>query len=263
MKYKMIATDMDGTLLDDAKNISPVTLNIIKQAINDGALFAFSTGRPQQAIFKYRNIVSPDSYIIAYNGAMIMSGDNEIIFEQGLSTESAIQILDYVKYYDTTACIWSRNKLYVNKLNQRAAIYKKNVMTEPLLCTDIDKLLEQGITKILWFDTPERTIQFQNELRDVLNKDTVFCPSTAEYLEFFSSKVSKGLAIERLAARHNIKREEIIAFGDNCNDIEMIEYAGLGVAMANSPDIVKQSADYITLDNNNDGVAHALSQFLG
>ncbi len=262
MRYKLIAADMDATLLDDKKNIMPRTLELIKKAISEGAIFAFSTGRPPQAIFKYRDIVDKNAHIIAYNGAMILDGNNKIFFEQGLSTEAARQVLEYVKYYDTTACIWSVNKLYVNKLNQRAAKYKINVMTEPLLCTDEEELLCAGITKILWFDTPERTIQFQNELRGKLPNDVTFCPSTPEYLEFFNSKVSKGLAIERIAKHYGIKREEIIAFGDNCNDIEMIEYAGLGIAMENAHDNAKKCADFITRSNNDEGIAYALEKFL-
>jgi len=262
MKYKMIAADMDGTLLDDKKNIPPRTLELVKRAIREGIIFAFSTGRPPQAIFKYRDIVDKNAHIIAYNGAMILDGNDKIFFEQGLSDKAAREVLKYVKYYDTTACIWSGNQLYVNKLNKRAAKYKINVMTEPLLCTDEEALLDAGITKILVFDTPERTIQFQNELRGKLPEDVVFCPSTPEYLEFFNSKVSKGLAIERIAKEHGIKREEIIAFGDNCNDIEMIEYAGLGVAMENAHEDAKKCADFVTRSNNDEGVAYALEKYL-
>ena len=262
MKYKIIAADMDGTLLDDTKNIMPRTLKLIKKAIDEGVVFAFSTGRPPQAIFKYRDIIDKNAHIIAYNGAMILDGNDTIFFEQGLSANASRQILEYVKYYDTTACIWSGNKLYVNKLNKRAAKYKINVMTEPLLCVAEEELICTGITKILLFDTPERTMQFQKELKGKLPNDVTFCPSTPEYLEFFNSKVSKGLAIRRIAMHYGIKREEIIAFGDNCNDIEMIEYAGLGVAMENAHADAKKCADFITLSNNDEGIAYALEKFL-
>lgn len=262
MKYKMIAADMDGTLLDDRKNIPPKTLTLIKRAINEGIVFAFSTGRPPQAVFKYRDILDSSAHIIAYNGAMILDSNDNIFFEQGLLDTAAREVLKYVKFYDTTACIWSGNKLYVNKLNKRAAKYKINVMTEPLLCSDEEMLLNRGITKILVYDTPERTLLFQNELQGKLPVDVTFCPSTPEYLEFFNSKVSKGLAIERIAKNYGIKPEEIIAFGDNCNDIEMLEYAGLGVAMGNAHEATKRSADFITLSNNDEGVAYALEKYL-
>lgn len=262
MNFKLIAADMDGTLLNDNKIITEETLRVIKAAVKGGAVFVFSTGRPPVAVSAYQRLIGTAFPVIAYNGAMILDGSGKIIFEQSLSSEATRSILRHASRYNTTACIWSHNRLFVNKLNSRAARYKINVMTEPLLCTDEEAIIREGITKILWFDTPERSAMFQRELAGKLPADTSFCPSTPEYLEFFNSGVSKGLSLRRLADSLGIKREEIIAFGDNFNDLEMLEYAGLGVAMANAPEEVKAAADFVTRNNNDDGVGYALSHFL-
>lgn len=263
MKYRLIAADMDGTLLDDAKNITPGNLAAIKNAMADGTIFAFSTGRPPIAVEPYRRIIGENVPVIAYNGAMIVTGENNIFFNQTLTKEQSRIILKYVKKYNTMACIWSNNRLYVTESGARADRYKINVMTEPLLFDDPDTIINQGITKFLWYDTAKRTALFRKELTKPLGElGITVCPSTNEYLEFFSSNVSKALSLERLAVHFNIKREEIIAFGDNFNDLEMIKYAGLGVAMQNAPDGVKAAADFITLSNNEDGIAYALSKFM-
>lgn len=263
MKYKLIASDMDGTLLDDTKNITPKNLAAIKSAMADGAIFAFSTGRPPIAVEPYRRIIGKNAPIIAYNGAMVISEENDIFFNQTLTAEQSKIILKHVKEYNTMACIWSNNRLYVTELGARADRYKINVMTEPVLFDDPDTIISQGITKFLWYDTAERTALFREELAKPLGELGIsVCPSTSEYLEFFSSNISKALSLERLAKHFNIKREEIIAFGDNFNDLEMIQYAGLGIAMQNAPDGVKAAADFVTLTNNEDGIAYALNKFI-
>ncbi|MBE5949245.1 MAG: HAD family phosphatase [Lachnospiraceae bacterium] len=262
MKYKLIAADMDGTLLDDRKIITPKNLSAIKKAMANGSIFAFSTGRPPIAVEPYRKIIDENVPVIAYNGAMVVLGENDIFFNQTLTKEQATIILEHVRKYNTMACIWSRNRLYVTELGARADKYKINVMTEPVLFDDPETIINQGITKFLWYDTAERTAFFRQELAEPFGKlGITVCPSTSEYLEFFSSNVSKALSLERLAKHYGIRREEIIAFGDNFNDLEMIEYAGLGVAMQNAPDGVKNAADFVTVSNNEDGIAYVLEKF--
>lgn len=262
MKYKLIAADMDGTLLDDRKIITSRNLAAIKKAMADGVIFAFSTGRPPIAVEPYRKIIGENVPVIAYNGAMVVLGENDIFFNQTLTKEQATIILEHVRKYNTMACIWSQNRLYVTELGARANKYKINVMTEPVLFDDPETIINQGITKFLWYDTAERTALFRQELSEPMKElGITVCPSTSEYLEFFSSNVSKALSLERLAKHYGIRREEIIAFGDNFNDLEMIEYAGLGVAMQNAPEGVRAAADFVTVSNTEDGIAHVLEQF--
>ena len=118
-------------------------------------------------------------------------------------------------------------------------------------------------TKILWIDTEEKIKKIQEELPGDAFSQVTFCTSQTTYLEFFNSQVSKAKAMERLGQLFNIRQEEMIAVGDGLNDLPMIEYAGLGVAMENAPDGVKESADYITArTNNEDGVAEVLEKFV-
>lgn len=128
----------------------------------------------------------------------------------------------------------------------------------------IDELLAQGITKILWYDDVSQIQQIEKELRKTAHFHNVtFCTSKPFYLEFFSSKVSKAAAIDCIGKLYDFTPAETIAIGDGFNDLSMIHYAALGVAMANAPDGVKESADYITArTNNEDGVAEVLEKFV-
>ena len=128
----------------------------------------------------------------------------------------------------------------------------------------IDKLLAQGITKILWYDDVSQIQQIEKELRKTAHFHNVtFCTSKPFYLEFFSSKVSKAAAIDCIGKLYDFTPAETIAIGDGFNDVSMIRFAGLGVAMANAQPPVKANADRITqYTNDEDGVARFIQELL-
>ena len=228
MIYKFAAADMDGTLLNDKNEITPYTIEIIRQAAAQGLIFSICTGRPIQGVERYQKQLGIQGPVITYNGAMILdSADGRVLYRQELKADDARLILEAGLNYDTTMCIWSDNRLYGNKLNNRI----------------------QQIEKEL-----RKTTHFHN---------VTFCTSKPFYLEFFSSKVSKAAAIDCIGKLYDFTPAETIAIGDGFNDLSMIRYAALGVAMANAPDGVKESADYITArTNNEDGVAEVLEKFV-
>lgn len=265
MIYKFAAADMDGTLLNDKNEITPYTIEIIRQAAAQGLIFSICTGRPIQGVERYQKQLGIQGPVITYNGAMILdSADGRVLYRQELKADDARLILEAGLNYDTTMCIWSDNKLYGNKLNDRIQEYSQATKVTPLLMPSIDELLAQGITKILWYDDVSQIQQIEKELRKTAHFHNVtFCTSKPFYLEFFNSKVSKAAAIDCIGKLFDFTPAETIAIGDGFNDLSMIRYAALGVAMANAPDGVKESADYITArTNNEDGVAEVLEKFV-
>lgn len=263
MKYKMMAVDMDGTLLNDSKEISPRTAQAIRKAVAQGFLFTLCTGRPIQGVERYSQFLGLQAPLITYNGAMIIRSDTkEILYKQELLPEDIHKILEFGRNYNTTMCIWSGNRLYGNVLNNQIHAYKKNTGVEPVLMEDEDALIRQGVTKILWIDTEEKIKKIQEELPGDAFSQVTFCTSQTTYLEFFNSQVSKAKAMERLGQLFNIRQEEMIAVGDGLNDLPMIEYAGLGVAMENAQAQVKTRARYITSSNEEDGVGKVLEKFV-
>ena len=133
---------------------------------------------------------------------------------------------------------------------------------EPILIDNLEKIIEKGVTKILWYDEVEKIAQYQKEIGSFLSENVNFHPSRPYFMEFVDKNASKAIAMEKLGQFYGIKQSEMIAVGDGFNDLSMIEYAGLGVAMANSPREVKEKADYITLSNEEDGVAHVIFEFI-
>lgn len=263
MRYKLIAADMDGTLLNDSGEITPKTVAAIKEAVSRGVVFTISTGRPIQGVDKYNVLLNLNAPIITYNGAMIVRSDTrEVLFSKTLLCDDALRILNIGNEMGVTMCVWADNKLYCNVRNEKVDAYKKLSDVEPILIDDYD-VLAKSVTKILWYDDPTVISKLQNQLKDVAFDKVTYCTSKPTFLEFFNCDVSKAEAMKTIGKIYGIKREEMIAIGDGYNDLSMIQFAGLGVAMANAPDGVKQQSDYITnCSNNSDGIAEVLNKFV-
>lgn len=263
MNYKLIAVDMDGTLLNSNKEITAKTANAIRRAIQQGVIFTFSTGRPMQGVEKYRQQLDLKFPIITYNGAMLVRGDTkDVIYSVNLDTNDVVKIWQLGQSLGTTMCVWSCNRLYCNVLNERAYDYAKLTGMDPQLLKDISSILLCGVTKILYYDDVDKISHWQHEIQPTIFGSVTFCTSQPKFLEFFNSSVSKAVAMAKIGEMYGISSQEMIAIGDGLNDISMLEYAGLGVAMANAPDEVKKHADYVTLSNDQDGVAHVIAEFI-
>ena len=265
MKYKLIAVDMDGTLLNDNGQITPDTVVAIKSAIASNVIFTISTGRPIQGVDKYSALLSLKAPIITCNGAMVVQADTkEVLFSQTLLSSDAMRIFERGTKMGITMCVWANNRLYCNVLNERVDYYKSISDVDATLIDDFEMLAKSGITKILWYDEADAIAEMQEQLKKVPFEKVTYCTSRPIFLEFFNSDVSKAEAMKKIGELYNIKREEMIAIGDGYNDLPMIEYAGLGVAMANAPDGVKQHSDYVTQrSNNDDGIAEVIKKFIG
>lgn len=263
MKYRLIASDMDGTLLNSNNEITPATLNAIKAAADKGAVFTLSTGRPVQGVKKYIDQLQLDCPVITYNGAVVIhSRTGEVIFSQLMDTEEARRVYQQAVKRGTMFALWSRNRLYVNEIGEKSEFYEGITQTKAQLLTDFEQVLCDGITKFLWFDEPDTLDMWINQLKGEGFCQTTFTKSRAYFLEFFSSKTSKAVAMEKLGEYYGITQQQMIAIGDQTNDLSMIEYAGLGVAMENAADEVKAAADYITASNEKDGVARVIEKFI-
>ena len=164
--------------------------------------------------------------------------------------------------HGVTLCIWSKGKLYGYPLNERTADYVRFSGVEPLPVESLEELARQGVTKVLWYGTKEEIPGFWEEMKQKPFANTHLCPSQPMFLEFFHGEVSKAAALSKLGELLHIPREEMIAMGDGANDLELIAYAGLGIAMGNATEAVKKKAPAVTKTNDEDGVAEAIRKYL-
>ena len=263
MEYRLIATDMDGTLLDENSTITPATCEAVKKAMDKGVKFILCTGRPVRGVKKYVDQLGLDCPVITYNGAVVVhSTTGEIIFSQNMDTAEARMVYETALEKGTWFIVWSQNRLYTNRFGPETDFYQNITSSQASLIEDFDSLLARGITKMLWGAEPETLDSWIEELKTAGFSETTFTKSRRYYLEFFSNRTSKAVAMEKLGEYYGIKREEMVALGDQTNDLPMIEYAGLGIAMGNAVEAVKAVAGCITAPNTEDGVAKAIEKFI-
>lgn len=263
MKYKLLAVDIDGTLINNKREVTLKTKEYIKKAVDLGVIFTICSGRPVQGVKLITDQIGIVIPVITYNGAMVITADGKnIIYSCTMNEEDAIKIDRYGRERDTTITVWSANQLYTNRINEKTIKYSELSGTKPQLYNDIRELFSQGINKMLWYDEIDRINNFVEEMRHLLGSTVNYHTSQPFFLEFVDIKASKAIALEKLGEYYGIVKDEMIAVGDGFNDLSMIEYAGLGVAMANAPDEVKHAADFITLSNEEDGVAYVIEKMI-
>lgn len=260
-KYRLVASDMDGTLLDDESRISERTLSAIHAAEKAGIAFTISTGRAHCAVVHFLEQIGARHPLITFNGAMIVEPDGKILYSCELDSSRALPIWRLGQSLDTTIIVWSKGRLYANRMTDAVRSYiamSREVVFAICTDDDIEAIAAQGITKFLFIDSPERISHIAEHECGALGDGVRCFKSKPIYLEFVDSSVSKGRAVEQLCAIMGVDVSESIAFGDEQNDLEMIRAAGLGVAMANATAAVKDAAGFITASNTEDGVALVL-----
>ncbi|MDD3171485.1 MAG: tagaturonate epimerase family protein [Bacilli bacterium] len=262
-QYKMIAVDIDGTLLNDKRELLATTKNMITKAVKMGTIFVLSTGRPLIGAEEVSQKLAFDLPVIAGNGAIIAtSKTKKIIFKRDLPVDVARDIIKISKKYQASLAIWCGDELFFNTEDEHTIKYGNLASTRPTVLDNLQEIYKKEITKIIWFDSPERLISIQEEIRPLLGSRTNFFTSNPTYLEFVALGVSKANALKTIGDYYHIPLKEIIAVGDGFNDLAMIEVAGLGVAMSNAVKEIQEKADFVTSSNNEDGVGKVIKEFI-
>jgi len=265
MKYKLIAIDMDDTLLPSGLSISDRTKQAIKSASNKGVKVVIATGRMFSSALPHLKELELSGKAITYNGALVTEIDStKTIMHKPIDLNSVHKIIDIVKKEDLHLNVYIDDILYVNKLGVEADYYEEISGIKPVLIQeDLSDFVDRPSTKLLIVEENiKKADQIEERLKEELGDILNITRSKANFIEIMNKEVSKGNALSQLVDDLGLKSEEIIAVGDSFNDLEMIEYAGLGVAVANARDKIKERADYITKSNDEDGVAELIEKFI-
>lgn len=273
MSYKLVCIDMDGTLLNSKREISERTKAALKKADALGVHIVISTGRIYSNAAFYSDLLGVKSPVIASNGAFVREKDNDkVIYKCAIESNTGINIINLCEKLNIRANFFTPYGSYGNSklfyfIMKR---YIQNEAKEPIstkLMVSFGKLREYFANNegnVIKFEVVHRDPEKIKLLREALTEieDIEISWSSRRNIEITKKGVSKGHAVKQLAQYYNITREEIIAIGDSENDITMLEYAGLGVAMGNALDRVKQKADYVTDTNDYDGVAKVIEKYV-
>lgn len=263
---KLIAIDMDGTLLKENKTISSNTLKSIKAAQEKGVKIVLATGRPLKGIKPYLDFLKingKNDFAITCNGAMVQNIFTEnVVAKQFMTIDDLLYLYElskklgvYIHAFVEGSCISPNENPYAN--------LEHSFNNIPIEIIDFYKLSKDTkIVKVLFGEEPKKLKEASKRLPKGLNEKYNIMFSAPVFLEFLHPSVSKGFGVKLLAENFNISQDQIICIGDAENDIHMIKYAGLGVAMGNAFPSVKKIANYITKTNEEDGVAHVINKFV-
>ncbi len=271
-RIKMIGLDLDGTLLNEKKQITPRTEDVLKRAIAQGVVVLTATGRPWMGVPEELQQFPGMRYALTSNGARILDiQEGRVIEEHLLSVPSAKKALEICGKYDTLQEIYFDGQGYAprEKMAHVERYHKNPNMWEYMRKTripveDIFEMVDRenrGLDKVqaLFADMGER----EKAWAELSKEDDLELVGSLKYnIEVNARRVNKGTGLVNLGRLLGIRREEIMAFGDGDNDTVMLREVGFGVAMGNAEEQVKRAADYITLTNDEEGVAEAIEKFV-
>ncbi len=266
MSYKMIVLDMDDTLLTDDHIISEATKTALMLAQEKGVKVVLASGRPTYAMLdaaKELRLAEYGSFILSFNGAKITNCQtNEELFSSTLSPETVHQLFDLSQRENIWIHTYMNDEIITQENNPFTEIEGKLTGLPIKTVADFKQTVSTPVVKVLMVKEENYLKEVEARLQKELANDLSVMRSKPYFLEFTELGVTKGTSLAILIEKLGISREEVIAIGDSYNDVAMIEFAGLGVAMGNAPDDVKQLADYVTDTNNNDGIAKVIDTFI-
>ena len=246
---KAIILDLDGTLLDDNKKISDKTIEFLKQIKEDIKIIPasarqFCTIKPY---LEKLDLLDDNNYTICFNGSLIVNNKEKELFSSYIDKNVVIKIDDFI---------------LDNNIDWTYYLYDSRLLRNDI--SNIDEFVNKNkIYKIVGISTPEVIDKIRNNLPKCILDNLEITSSELNRIEFVNKGMTKVKAIELLLNKLDIDKEKVVAIGDGDNDIDMIKYVGCGIAMLNSPEIVKENADIVTKrSNNEDGVYYVINELL-
>ncbi len=288
--YKLVAIDLDGTLLNSYGEVSEENKRAIKQAIQKGSEIVLASGRMPSSVKNIAMELGADKYIISGNGTMVYDlQKEEVIYDTFMTKEKALEIIKICEENSIYYNVYTRNSVLAKSLNYNILFYNNENSNKPLekrtninivedICKyiketqdleilkmticDSDQIIFSSIIRKLKLVSDIDVLDIEHMSRKRIKNGTTEVPIEYYYTEVSNKNANKWTAIQFLMEKLNIQKEEVMAIGDNANDKEMVENAGLGVAMGNSMLAANHIGDIVVKDNNSSGVAEAIDIYI-
>ena len=264
--YRAIALDLDGTLTNHEKVVTPKTREALLKAAAKGAVIILASGRPTygiEPVAECLELQKRGGYILSYNGGNIVNAQTgEKLFTQFLPDEVIPELYAYAKEHGHALLGYAGNEIITEMpddqyVKEESRINKMNIRK----VDNLFESLEPHPTKLLMTGDPTLMLKAEEELVEKLGERMDIFRSAPFFLELVPKGIDKAKSLTRLLTKINLTPADLIAFGDGYNDLSMLKLAGMGVAMENAAPEVRAEADYVTLSNEEDGVAAALTHF--
>lgn len=268
MKYEMLVLDLDGTLTNSKKEITEPTKQALLEIQEAGKKVVLASGRPINGVLplaRELELARFGSYILSFNGARITQCSTmENIYNRTIPVDAILPVYEIARSFSDVDIITYDNDSILSGIcpnrytEKEAVINSMNIRRTKHFAEDIDfpvnKLLIPGEPSVLEQMIPVLKQRFHS-LLNIYRSEPFF-------LEIMPQNIDKAHSLQKLLNSIGLTADSMICCGDGYNDVSMIEYAGLGVAMENAQDVVKEHADYITLSNDADGILHVINEFM-
>jgi Cof subfamily protein (haloacid dehalogenase superfamily) len=266
MTYKMIVLDLDDTLLRDDLTISPRTKRSLMEAQEAGIKVVLASGRPTQGmlpIAEELRLKEYGSFILSFNGGKIIDCQTgEEWFSSTLPVETVHHLYEISRRENVDIHTYVGDAIVTEMPNPYTDIEGELTGLEVRTVESFINAVTEPVVKVLMLKESEILEKVEKKLQEEFSGSLSILRSKPFFLEFTEAGVTKGASLNSLIRKLGLSREEVIAIGDSGNDLSMIQFAGLGVAMGNASEAIKAQADFVTDTNMNDGVAKVVEEFI-
>jgi Cof subfamily protein (haloacid dehalogenase superfamily) len=258
-----VLADVDGTLITEAKVLTPRSIEAIEQLHERGVLFAITSGRPPRGM---KMLVSPLEMrgpMAAFNGGIIVRPDMTVLDELTVAADVAPAVIDVIRAQGLYAWIYRGTQWYVTDPHApHAARESATVQFQPTVVPSYDVLLDRTVKIVGVSDDYDRVARCEAALHEQFGTRVSASRSQPYYVDVTNPAANKGVVVERLSHHYQIPLEQIATLGDGANDVLMFERSGLSIAMGNASEEVRRQATYVTASNDDEGFARAVEQYV-
>lgn len=262
LPYRLCAIDLDDTLLGPDHTVSPRNVAAVRAVVAQGVVVVIASGRMHESTLRYVEQMGLETPIISYNGAMVKNPHTgETWLHDRISADVATRVMDFARDQDLQLNYYLNDHFYSAAYTSWAKLYYERTHAPIEIVPDmVDTLRDTEPTKMIIIDTKEKTDSLLAPFRDRFGEGLYVTKSNDEYLEMMPPQANKGVALAMVAAKFGISASETLAFGDSYNDIPMLKWAGLGIAVGNAKPETRAAANRTVGSNADDGVGVALEQ---
>ncbi len=261
MTYKLVATDLDGTLVGRDLRISPRARRAVQRVHDAGVHFVMATGRMFRSTLPYARDCDVVTPLITYQGALIRDPRTmEDLWHRTIAPELTSEALEALAEAGLHVNLYVNDELLVEKITPQSELYSRISQVQPRVVASFHDPQLSSPTKLVAIGDPEQIDRWVPLLKERFGNRLYVTKSIAPFLEIANAEINKSVALAHLAERLGVKREDVIAFGDGMNDLDMLEWAGCGVAMGNASEALKAVADRVAAPIHEDGVARILEE---
>lgn len=260
---RLVVCDVDGTLVDKDKKLTAATTDAVKRLTTAGVAFTIISARPMSGMMPIAEALELNGAMGAFNGGLMFRRDGTVMEHHTIDERVARGMFDLVGDAKVDRWVFA-DDIWHASTDQGVHVAHERIASNqaPIVTDDFDALLHHA-DKITFVSDDEALLARLHELaKAAFDGRATVAQSQTYYLDVTATEANKGAGVTALAAAFDTPLSEIVAIGDQANDVAMLDFAGVSIAMGNAPDAVKKGVDHITRGNDENGVAHAIDEFI-